>query len=365
MLTNNKKNKLNILLTFGGQSNEHNVSLISASNLLPHFTPEKYKVHLLYIKKDGSWLLCDNSKFELCCDIPDKIMASITGVPAYIPIGNGKPSHLHIKDTGEPVEIDLTFTVLHGRNGAGGIMSGLWEIAGIPCAAPSVIGGTIGFDKDVMKRLLSEAGLPVCKYIVVHRNEYTPSYLNKVKEQFEFPFFMKPANSGSSIGVHKIYHESDFDYAVRDIFSIDDKLIVEEYIEGSELEIYCFQAENEIKTSIIRQTIVGPEHDFYTYEAKYGTDNATTNIKNIPADIPEEDHKKVKNFAVQSYKVLEGRGEVRFDLFYSNTKQIYINEINTVPALMTEQSQPSLWKGTGISQADIIDNIVMAALRKQ
>ncbi len=364
MLRVNKKNRLNVLLAFGGRSDEHNVSLISASNIIPHFNPEKYKLKLLYITKKGNWILCEESGFKLNCDFPDQILSTITGDPVYLPIGQGKVSHIFTKDNGEPIRVDLVFAVLHGRNGAGGILPGLWETAGIPFAGPSLIGGAVGFDKDVMKRLLSEAGLPVCRYVVIHQNEYTPSCLDKLVQQFRFPFFIKPGNSGSSLGVHKIYNETDFTDGVEDVFSYDDKLIVEEYIDGSELEVYCFASGDQIKTSMIRQTIVGPEYEFYTYEAKYGMDNGTANIKNIPADIPEKDYKKVQTLAVQAYKALEGRGEVRFDLFYSNDGQIYINEINTVPALMTEQSQPSLWHGTGISQENIIDDMILSALQE-
>ncbi len=359
-----KTDKLNVLLTFGGRSLEHDVSLISASNILPHFNPEKYHVELLHISRDGHWLLCDTAQFKRACDVPEDIAGSITGVPVMLPIGQGDRPCLYTKETGQCIPIDVVFTVLHGKNGAGGIMKGLWLTAQIPAAGPSLLGGAVGFDKDVMKRLLCQAGLPVCRYTVIHHQDYTPRCLDNLKEQFSFPFFIKPANSGSSLGVHKIYQESDFQAAVQDVFSFDEKLIVEEYIDGSELEIYAFQSGNEIKTSIVRQTFVGKAHDFYTYEAKYGTDNATSNIKKIPADIPPEDHEKVKQLAIEAYRVLEGRGEVRLDLFYSCQKKIYVNEINTVPALMSKKSQPSLWEGCGISQADIVDALITAALKE-
>ncbi len=359
-----KENRLQVLLIFGGRSEEHNVSIVSASNIISHFNPEKYDLKLLYITKDGNWILCDKSRFKLNCDLSEQIIPTITGVPVFLPIGRGEVSQIYTKDTGLPVKVDIVFTVLHGRNGAGGIIPGLWKTAGIPFTGPSLTGGAVGFDKDIMKRLLTEAGLPICRYVVIHQNEYTASCLEILKKQFKAPFFIKPANSGSSLGVHKIYSESDFEGAVEDVFTFDNKLIVEEYIDGSELELYCFESGDEIITSVVRQTIVGDEHDFYTYEAKYGINNGSTNIKNIPADIPEQDYKKVKNLAVKSYKVLEGRGEVRFDLFYSKDRRIYINEINTVPALMSEQSQPSLWLGTGISQGDIIDSMIVSALNE-
>jgi D-alanine-D-alanine ligase len=357
------KNRLNVLLTFGGKSEEHNVSIISASNVIQHFDPEKYNLKLLYITRDGEWLLCDKSKFKINCDFPEQIVPTITGVPVFLPIGQGSLNHLSIRDTGEHEKVDLVFTVLHGKNGAGGILQGVWETAGISSVSPSLIGGAVGFDKDVMKRLLSDAKIPICRYMVIQRHEYNPLCIDKIKENFKFPFFIKPANSGSSLGVHKIYKESDFEKAALDAFSFDNKLIVEEYIDGSELEVYCFASGNEVKTSIIRQTIIGPDHDFYTYEAKYGADNDTTNTKNIPADIPEDDYEKVKDMAIQTYKILEGSGEVRMDLFYSSDKQVYINEINTVPSLMSERSQPSLWEGCGITHGKIIDALVSSSMK--
>lgn len=357
------KNKLHVLLTFGGRSDEHSVSVVSASNIIQHFNSEKYDLKLLYITQSGSWILCDKSKFKLNCDFPEQILPTISGAPVYLPIGQGDLDHINLKETDEPVKVDLVFNVLHGKNGAGGILQGVWETVGILSVSPSIVGGVVGFDKDVMKRLLSDAGIPVCKYMVIRQHEYSPSCLSMLKEKFSFPFFIKPANSGSSLGVHKIYQESEFEEAVLDVFSFDNKLIVEEYIDGSELEVYCFASENEIKTSIIRQTIIGAEHDFYTYEAKYGADNGTTNTKNIPADIPEKDYEKVQNMAIQTYKVLEGRGEVRMDLFYSSDEQIFINEINTVPSLMSEKSQPSLWHGCGISHDEIVDDLISSALK--
>ncbi len=359
-----KKDRLHVLLVFGGRSDEHNVSIISASNLISHFNPEKYELKLLYITKNGNWLLCDRSRFKLNCDFADDILPTIVGVPVYLTIGHGDLSRFYTKDSEKPVKVDLIFTLLHGRNGAGGIMSGVWKTAGIPFVGPSMTGGAVGFDKDVMKRLLESAGLPVCRYVVIHQNDYTPSCIDDLKKLFQLPFFIKPANSGSSLGVHKIYKKSDFAMAAEDVFSFDNKLIAEEYIDGSELEVYCFASDKGIKASVIRQTIVGPEYDFYTYEAKYGIDNGSSNIKNIPADIPEKDYNRVQNLVVQAYKALEGRGEVRFDLFYSRERQIYINEINTVPALMSKKSQPSLWDGTGISQENIIDVTIVSALKE-
>ena len=360
-MTNNKK--LNVLLTFGGRSDEHNVSVISASNVIAHFNPEKYNLKLLYITKDGNWILCDKSKFKLNCDFPEQIKPTIQGKPAYIPVGQGDLKNIFIKETEQPIQVDLVFNVLHGRNGAGGILQGVWDTVGILSVSPSLIGGVIGFDKDLMKRLLSNAGLPICKYKVILQKDYTPSCIEEIKKNFQLPFFIKPANSGSSLGVHKIFKESEFEEAAMDVFSYDNKLIVEEYIDGSELEVYCFAFGDKIQTSIIRQTIIGAEHDFYTYEAKYGTDNAITNIKNIPADIPKNDYDKALSLAIQTYKALGGRGEVRMDLFYSGDKRLYINEINTVPSLMSEQSQPSLWHGCGLSHGKIIDKLISQAMK--
>jgi len=356
------KKKVRILLTFGGRSREHNVSIISASNIIRHFDPEKYKLELLYIKKNGEWLLCDQTKFKLNCDFSEQIIPTISGVPVYLPAGLGNMDHIRIKKTGQPVKIDLVFTLLHGKNGAGGIMQGVWDTVGIPSVSPSLIGGAIGFDKDIMKRLLSEAGVPICKYMVIYQHQFSRTSLDKIKEQFSFPFFIKPANSGSSLGVHKIYKDSDFETAAKDVFLFDDKLIVEEYIDGCELELYCFASKNGIKTSVIRQTIIGSEHDFYTYDAKYGPDNDVTNIKNIPADIPRDDYEKVLDMAIRTYTALEGRGEVRMDLFYSSNGTIYLNEINTVPSFMSEKSQPSLWHGCGMSHGEIIDDLISSAL---
>ena len=355
--------KLNVLLTFGGRSPEHGVSLISASNILPWFDREKYTLALLYINPKGEWTWCDVAGFKIGSDLPEEIRSSLSGQPARLVVGQGDGPRFQVgREKVEEYAVDVVFTMLHGRNGAGGIMQGLWNTVGIPAAGPSLLGGAVGFDKDVMKRLLEQAGLPVCRYEVIHRSADVRQRLAEAGNRFGLPFFIKPANSGSSLGVHKIYDDADLDRAVADVFYYDSKLIAEEYIDGSELEIYAFEKGNDIITSVIRRTIVGSVYDFYTYEAKYGTDNATANIKTIPADIPPADYNRVKELAVQAYKVLEGRGEVRLDLFYSREGEIFINEINTVPALMSPESQPSLWQDCGISQGDIVDALIASAL---
>jgi len=176
---------------------------------------------------------------------------------------------------------------------------------------------------------------------------------------FGVPFVMKPASSGSSIGVHKIDQFSDFPVAVEDIFFRDKKLIIEEYIEGSELEVYCLGVGKEVKTTIIRESIV--KGGLYTYEVKYIDDSHV--IKNVPAKIPDEVASEVQALTVKAYRALEGCGLARIDFFYSNDGRLFISEINTSPAFMSHAHQPPLWEMSGISYQELVDLMITAAFQ--
>lgn len=357
-----ESNLRHILLVFGGRSGEHDVSAISASNILPYFDPRKYWVTLLYIARDGQWYLCDKDRFKCHSDVPDEIHASIDKRPAYLAIGVKNGFRLVDAQSDKPVRVDMVFSVLHGIRGAGGYMQGLYEIAGVQFVGPSVRGAAIGFDKDMMKRLWAYAGLPICNYLVFNKNDGDYAQWETIRQQLGTPVFVKPSNSGSSLGVHKVGTENDLNTALEDAFTYDDKVIIETCVEGSELELYCFGCGKEIKTTIVRETVVGTEFGYYSYEAKYGSNNATLNEKYVPARIPESAHAKARHLGAEAYRVLDGRGLARIDLFYSKAGEVILNELNTVPSLMSPISQPSLWEHSGVSHYELVDMMISEAV---
>ena len=353
--------KIHVLLTFGGESTEHDVSIITASNTFPYFQPEKYVVSLLYITKNGEWLLCDATKFERGCDDIVALKASIHGTPLTVTYRGGHAERVRFLAAGssEPLRVDVIFNALLGQKGEDGRIQGMWEIFGIPYCGPGVIGAGVGFDKDVMKRLLKEAGLPICKHRTYFPQTISPTLFDEIQQAFGVPFIIKPANSGSSIGVHKIRQASEFADGITDVFRHDTKLIVEEFVDGSELELYCLGVNGEVKTTIIRETVVGTE--FYSYEDKYVDERHVS--KYIPARISQEMGNDVQRFAKQAYRILEGRGLARIDFFYSKTGNLFVNEINTIPCIMSHANQPPLWELSGISHETLMDLIVTAAFQ--
>ncbi len=350
--------KTHVLLTFGGYTDEHETTIISASNIFPCINPEKYIVNLLYITKNGEWILCDNTQFKIDCDIANEIIPTIKGKPVFLKFGDINSPQLIEKSSNQSIRFDVVFSVLTNKNGNDGGIQGLWSVANIPCTGPSIISAAIGLDKDVSKRLLKEAGLPICQYKTFSRDALSHTSLHEIKQMFGVPFFMKPASSGSSIGVHKITEDSDFPDAVEDIFFHDEKLIIEEYIEGSELEVYCLGVGKDVKTTIIRETIIEGD-SFYTYQAKYIDESQV--IKNIPANIPDKIASEVQKLAVESYRTLEGYGLARVDFFYSKNGCLFVSEINTSPAFMSHVSQPPLWTKSGVSYQELVDLMITAA----
>lgn len=351
--------KTHVLLTFGGYPDEHETTIISASNILPCIAPEKYVVNLLYITKNGEWLLCDTSQFKVNCDVVDEIVSTIQGKPVYLKIGDIHGAQLVDNTSHQSIPVDVVFSLLTNKHGNDGGIQGLWSVANIPYTGPGILSAAVALDKDVAKRLLEQAGLPICKYKTFSRDTLSQTSLNEIEQLFGVPFVMKPASSGSSLGVHKIDQDSDFSGAIEDIFFRDKKLIIEEYIEGSELEVYCLGVGKEVKTTIIRESIV--KEGLYTYEAKYIDDSHV--IKNVPAKIPDEVALEVQELAIKTYQILEGCGLARVDFFYSNDGHLFVNEINTSPAFMSHAHQPPLWEISGISYQELVELMITAAFQ--
>jgi D-alanine-D-alanine ligase len=346
-------NRLRILLTFGGRSGEHDVSVISASNILPFFDADRYDVLLLHVQKDGQWELCDRAAFKTDCSKIDELLPTVRGRPVFLSIGGPSGSHLVDAQSGEAVYFDAVFSVLHGANGAGGVMQGLWRTAGIPSTGPSLIGAAIGFDKEVSKRLMIEAGLPVCKYRLLHGADVDKMHFQTLESLFGLPFLMKPANSGSSIGVHKISNETEFFEAARDILQYDKKILAEEFIVGNDLEVHCIGDHNHVTTSIVGETVT--RDDFYSYDAKYVQKRFP---KNIPADISDAIANEARSLSEKAFFVLEGRGYARMDLFYSVDGRLLLNEINTNPALFNIDHRKTPLPESGITYGKLIDMLI-------
>ncbi len=328
-----QKKKLKIGVLFGGKSAEHEVSLRSAENIFNALDKNKYDVVLMGIDKIGRWILGNSSLKLLDKTNPKlyKLNSANSDSVALVPQGNGMISNL--SNTNVKTSVDVIFPVLHGPFGEDGSMQGLLKLAGVPYVGAGVLGSAVGMDKDVMKRLLRESGIPIGKYLAV-RSVKEISF-SEAKKRLGMPVFIKPANLGSSVGISKVKNENEWETALKNAFQYDSKIVVEEFIKGREIECSILGNENPV-ASIPGEVIVNDE--FYSYEAKYIDENGAT--IQIPAKLPIEIIEKIKDLSVKTFKVLNCEGLGRVDSFLTENGDILVNEINTIPGFTSISMYP-------------------------
>jgi D-alanine-D-alanine ligase len=359
--------KINVGILFGGKSAEHEVSLQSARNVFDAINREKYCPILIGIDKNGRWLLNDESKFLLNADDPRRIRLNQAGESvALIPESGGVLSLVRgnsggaDKDDDGSRKIDVIFPILHGPFGEDGTVQGLLKLADLPFVGAGVLGSAVGMDKDIMKRLLRDGGIPIGAFISVQSHETVPDYA-RVAGKLGAPFFVKPANMGSSVGVSKVHNEGEYTAAVQDAFVYDRKIIMEEFIKGREIE--CAVLGNEEPRASVPGEVIA-SHEFYSYDAKYLDENGAA--LEIPARLPPETVREIQNLAIKTFRVLacEGLGRVDFFLRECGKPRILVNEINTMPGFTRISMYPKLWEATGISYAGLIDTAIELAIQR-
>ena len=350
----NMRQKIKVGIIFGGRSAEHEVSLQSAKNVIEAIDKEKYEPVLIGVDKKGKWLLADSSKFLLNSGDPKliKLNNEMSQSVALVPQSDGRISNLDTHQSDK--SIDVVFPILHGPFGEDGTMQGLLKLANIPFVGAGVLGSAIGMDKDVMKRLLRDAGIPIGRFLTIKEKDI-PTYEAVVKN-LGLPFFIKPANMGSSVGVSKVSEKKDFDKAIREAFKYDRKILIEENIAGREIECSVLGNDNPI-ASVPGEVI--PKNNFYSYEAKYLDENGA--VLEIPAKLSKNIVKKIQDLAVKTFKVLNCEGMGRVDFFLKENGQILVNEINTIPGFTSISMYPKLWEASGISYAELIDRLIRLA----
>lgn len=352
-----KKKKINVGILFGGRSAEHEVALQSAKNVLDAIDKKKYNPVLIGIDKSGNWLLNDSTRFLLNADNPKLIKLNSSGSSvALIPQNQGKLSHLGGGDT--DAAVDVVFPILHGPYGEDGTIQGLLKLANIPFVGAGVLGSAVGMDKDVMKRLLRDARLPIGPFVTLHSHEPVPDF-KTVSGQLGLPVFVKPANLGSSVGISKVSGASAYPSAIRRAFSYDRKILIEANIEGREIECSVLGNDNPI-ASLPGEVI--SSHDFYSYDAKY-IDEKGAELK-IPADLSPEDTRRIQQMAVATFKTLSCEGLARVDFFLTEDHVILVNEINTIPGFTAISMYPRLWEASGISYSELIDRLIQLAFER-
>ena len=330
--------KIRVGILFGGRSTEHEVSIRSARNVVDVLDKKKFAPVLIGIDKNGTWLDLDDSKKMLATGKTPKAKPNL--VPKI-----------------DPKKVDVVFPVLHGAYGEDGTMQGFLKLIGVPYVGPSLLGSSMGMDKDVTKRILREAGIGVSDGLVVEKHEAKNINFGKIKKQFGLPLFIKPANAGSSVGVSKVRNEKEFGAALATAFRFDTKVLIEKAILGREIE--CAVLGNEFPEAAIPGEII-PGEEFYSYDDKYAS--TSTSAVQIPAKIPKNILEQVRKTAVVAYKALELEGMTRVDFFYTNDGKLLINEVNTIPGFTSISMYPKMWEASGVSFTDLVTRLIELAI---
>ncbi|MBS0621253.1 MAG: D-alanine--D-alanine ligase [Verrucomicrobia bacterium] len=342
-----KKIRLGIL--FGGKSAEHEVSLASAKSIVDALDKSKYEIALIGIDKEGSWHYRNVESYLMHAEDPKQIRL------------HGEKELVHFSgDQLQPsAPLDVIFPVLHGTHGEDGTVQGLLKLANIPFVGADVLGSAVGMDKDVMKRLLRDAKIPIPRFLTVHLRDKTHLCFEQIVAELGLPFFVKPANAGSSVGIAKVKQESDFLPAIEGAFAHDRKILIEEAIVGREIE--CAVLGNDHPIASLPGEII-PLREFYSYEAKY-IDAEGARLE-FPANLSEELIAKVQKMAIEVYQVLCVEGMARIDFFLKDNGELLLNEINTIPGFTKISMYPKLWEVSGLPYPDLLDRLIELALER-
>ncbi len=350
--------KINVCILFGGISPEHEVSLRSAESVLSHIDKEKYTVLPVGIAKDGQWILFGSEDYSL---LPDGSWLNCPeNCPAFLSPVRGQGLLCLEKGSYIQKQVDVVFPVLHGENGEDGAMQGLLQMAGIPYVGPHVAESAVAMDKTLTKLVADNAGVPQAAWVLVNSGELAykmETVLDTVESRFTYPVFVKPAGTGSSVGVSKAADREKLAQALLFAGKFDSKILVEEFICGREVEVAVLGNDNPV-ASICGEIDSGAE--FYDYDAKYVTD---TSVAYIPARISETAAEQVREQAIKVYKAIGCKGLSRVDFFVTYAdERIVFNEINTLPGFTSISMYPKLFCASGIGYSELIDQLLALAM---
>jgi D-alanine-D-alanine ligase len=347
-----------LALIYGGQSGEHEVSVLSAASVMEAIDRSQFEVLPIGITRDGQWIpglspqvLVQSKDLQVKpVDETANIDYAIVGNPAGFLLGRLK------------AEVDLVFPLLHGPMGEDGSIQGLLELAGVPYIGGGILASAVGMDKALMKKVFCMDGLPVGDYLVYLRREWWESpqeITGEIEERLGYPCFVKPANMGSSVGISKAHNREELQTAIEKAAAYDRKLVIEAFLEGREVE--CSVLGNDQPKASVPGEIVSCA-DFYDYEAKYLLNQSKLVI---PAPLSPEKTKEVQKLAIKAFKAIDCAGLARVDFFVLNRdERVVVNEINTIPGFTQISMFAKMWEATGISYRRLIEELVDLALER-
>ncbi|MBC7386728.1 MAG: D-alanine--D-alanine ligase [Cryobacterium sp.] len=350
--------KIRVAVLYGGRSGEHEVALRSAASVIRNLDRSKFEILPIGIDKNGKWhqagpeaLTSDSASLPIFRNLPEVSLpanpdASVTGV---------------VSQGASASSFDIIFPVMHGTNGEDGAAQGLFELAEVAYVGCGVLASAVGMDKDVAKRLVAAAGLPVVPSLCLRKGEWSAKkkeILARAEKELGFPCFVKPVNSGSSVGVHKVKSAADFNAAVEDAFRFDVKVLVEKAIPAREIELSVLENPKYGEPPLVSIAgEVNANHEFYSYEAKYLDDNGAELL--IPAHLTPAQLARAQEIARNVFTTLECEGLARCDLFLDKvTGEFYFNEVNTLPGFTSISMYPKMWEASGLPYAELLTKLV-------
>lgn len=353
--------KKKVLILFGGESSEHKISGISAASVLEHMDREKYEIRVCGITEEGTWYLtgADPARMQ---DGSWKERADNRRMAVSLDKSRGGFLAFGRDGSCEKLEPDVVFPVLHGKNGEDGTVQGLLEMAGLRYVGSGTGSSAACMDKAVAKAVIEQAeAAEQAKCCIVHRAGCDPAEAAEGIDLFfrgNYPLFVKPSSAGSSVGVTKVASAERLTDAMRTAFAEDDKILIEEAIEGRELEVAVLGNDDPAASCIGE---IFSAHDFYDYEAKYEDRGSRTAVAD---DLPAELQEEIRETAVRIYRLLQCRGLARVDFFLKQDGTVVFNEVNTMPGFTSISMYPALWEADGLPYGDLIDRLIGLALEE-
>lgn len=350
---------MKVFVIYGGKSAEHDVSILTAHSIIKNIYYNYYDVVPVYITRSGEWIR--GASLAAPVAFSEALRLEAGNTPAFAQSEEERSTGLLIQPSELKSEDAVIFPVLHGPNGEDGTVQGLFEVLDMPYVGCGVLASAAGMDKIVSKQLFQQMGLPQVPYVPVFQYQWKQErqeLLLRCEGSLIYPMYVKPANMGSSVGISKATNQEELIEAVETAFRYDRRVVVEQGIEAREIEV-AILGNADVHASVPGEIV--KTKDFYDYEEKY--ENAQVQLQ-IPAELPEEIVEKLRTYAIQAFRTLDGSGLSRCDFFVTANHEIYLNEVNTMPGFTQFSMYPLLWEETGLKYSDLVEELLQLALKR-
>ncbi|OGO90722.1 MAG: D-alanine--D-alanine ligase A [Coxiella sp. RIFCSPHIGHO2_12_FULL_42_15] len=350
--------KKSIVVLCGGQSTEHEVSILSAKNVVAALSSKKYHVAVVYITHQGAWHYIDDILAYLS-EGPESLLRQHRTCLVLCHLGAETPSLVAYENPRRSFTMDCVIPMLHGTHGEDGSVQGLLQLMNVAYVGANVLSSSMCMDKAVTKQMLHASGIPTTPWILLTADQIVEGAYEKIKEQLGTELFVKPVSLGSSVGISRVKNAAEFFQATKQAMRYDQYILVEQSIRGREIE--CAVLGNQDPVASLPSEIIS-HHDFYTYEAKYLDPKGATTV--VPAEISPLAIDRIRQMAVDAFRVMRCRGLLRVDFFMVNEDVIMVNEVNTLPGFTNISLYPKMWQVSGISYAELLDQLIELALQQ-